>query len=110
MRIWLALSMLVAIGISTSGCVVRPARVYVAPAPGVVVVQPPPPLQAETVPPPPAASGYAWQPGHWRWNGAQYVWWPGRYELIPARATAWVPAHWDDRGGQWVFVPGHWAY
>ena len=100
MRIWLALSMLLAIGVSATGCYVRPARVYVAPPEAVVVVRPPPP----------AASGYAWQPGHWRWNGAEYVWWPGRYELIPARATAWVPAHWDDRGGQWVFVPGHWAY
>jgi hypothetical protein len=107
MRIWITYSMLLAIGISTSGCIVRPARVY-APAP-VVVVSAPPPLQAETVPPPPA-EGYVWQPGHWRWNGAQYVWFPGRYELRPATATAWVPAHWDARGGQWVFVPGHWAY
>jgi hypothetical protein len=102
--------MLLAIGISTSGCIVRPAPVYVAPADGAVVVQPPPAAQVETIPPPPAPSGYAWQPGHWHWNGAQYVWRPGRYELMPAGATAWIPAHWEARGGQWVFKPGHWSY
>ena len=52
------------------------------------VTPPPPPPPAEAVPPPPpGAVPRAWRPGHWRWNGARYVWvgdGPLRIELAAA--------------------------
>lgn len=59
-----------------------------------VIIAPhaPPPPRAEVVPPPRA--GYAWDPGHWRWEGGGY---------------RWVPGHWAARGPNWRWVPGHWA-
>ncbi len=65
-----------------------------------------PPPRYEALPPPPGGA-YIWQPGHWRWNGYQYVWFPGRY--IPRGPYAhFVPGHWALRYGQWVWIPQHW--
>lgn len=45
--------------------------------PGQCLAYAPPPAYHS---PPPAPSSLAvWNPGHWEWNGAQYVWVPGRY-------------------------------
>jgi hypothetical protein len=68
---------------------------------------PVPPPRAEMVPPPPGAQ-YAWEGGHWHWNGAQYAWVPGHYVVRRAGWHNWVPGHWADRGGRWVWVPAHW--
>jgi hypothetical protein len=75
----------------------------------VVVSRPPPAPVAEVVPAAPGpAEVWLWQPGHWRWDGREYVWQPGRYVERPHRAAQWVPPHWQERGPNWVFVAGHW--
>ncbi len=77
----------------------------------VVVARPPPPLRVEVVPAPPAHPDlFVWHTGHWRWEGNEYVWHPGRYEKRPAANAAWVQPEWVARGNQWVFRPGHWKY
>ena len=99
--------------VGSTACTVR------ATAPGVVVrgpevvvsTRPPPPVRIEEVPAPPGpAEVYVWQPGHWHWNGADYVWKPGRYERRPSTTARWVPAEWVAKpNGQWVFHSGHWV-
>ena len=112
MRIAMVLAVLV-LGISSAACVVaaRPARVVVAGP--VIVARPPPPLRVEVIPAAPVAASadlYAWQPGHWRWEGQEYAWIAGRYELRPTPSAVWVPDEWVARRGRWVFRPGHWVY
>jgi hypothetical protein len=34
---------------------------------------PPPPPETETAPPAPSPT-FVWEPGHWYWNGVQYLW------------------------------------
>jgi hypothetical protein len=69
---------------------------------------PPPPPRAETVPPPPGTR-YVWEPGHWHWNGATYVWVGGHYVIRQARWHEYVPGHWQQNPyGQWVWVAAHW--
>ena len=49
-----------------------------------------------------------WEPGHWHWDGREYVWVGGHY-IRPVRANArYVHARWRWNGGAWVWVPGHW--
>ncbi len=67
-----------------------------------------PPLREEVVPPPPGAR-YMWAPGHWRWDGVQYVWVGGEYVLRHRGWHHWVQGAWVLRRGAWVWVPGHWV-
>ncbi len=82
-----------------------------------VIVAPaaPPPPQAETVPPPPATTTVTttyWQPGHWNWNGASWVWVDGTYMQRvqqPSSTAVWVPGQWvQQTTGGYVWVAGHW--
>ncbi len=68
--------------------------------------RPIPEPRPELVPSP--RRGYAWEPGHWHWDGHRYVWFQGRY--IPARANyhQYVPGSWVRRGGGWEWIPAHW--
>ena len=76
---------------------------------GVEVGVAPPPLRAETVPPPPSPA-HEWVPGHWQWNGAQWVWRRGHYVRRPTPVSYWIPAAWvATPKGRWRYVPGHWA-
>ena len=76
---------------------------------GVEVGVAPPPLRVEPVPPPPSPA-HEWVPGHWQWNGAQWVWRPGHYLRRPTPVSYWVPAEWvATPRGRWRYVPGHWA-
>ena len=52
--------------------------------------------------------GFVWVGGYQRWDGARYVWVPGRWVRPPRARARWVPAHWRERRGGWVFVEGHW--
>ena len=64
-----------------------------------VIVAPPAPI-TERIPPAPG-SGYAWMPGHYRWNGSRYVWIQGHYMRHAGRYC----------GGHWGFTPRrgyHW--
>ncbi|HTP82092.1 MAG TPA: hypothetical protein VMQ11_04060 [Alphaproteobacteria bacterium] len=75
----------------------------------VVVPRAPPAPVTEAVPAPPGpAERWVWQPGHWRWNGREYVWAAGHYVERPRRDAEWVPPHWQERGGGWVYVEGRW--
>lgn len=75
------------------------------------LAQPPyppvPPPRYEPVPRPPPGA-YVWQPGHWRWNGVQYVWAPGRYVARRPHYGVWVSGRWVFVHGGWVWRPGHW--
>ncbi len=54
--------------------------------------------------------GYLWEPGHWHWDGVQYVWIGGRYIVARAEYRRYVPGHWRPRGPGWEWVPSHWEY
>jgi len=76
-------------------------------AQGVVIrVAPPAPI-VERRPPPPAR-GYVWIGGFHRWDGARYVWVPGRWDRPPRPHAVWVPAHYAHRHGGYVLIEGHW--
>lgn len=75
-------------------------RVYVKIAP------PAPIVEVRAVAPSP---GHVWIGGFHRWDGAAYVWVPGRYELPPRRGQHWVAGHWAHHkvhGHYWV--EGRW--
>ena len=56
----------------TTSCVVKKERE--------VVTQPQaPPPRVEERPAPPYSTS-VWVPGHWDWNGQEYVWTPGHWE------------------------------
>jgi hypothetical protein len=77
---------------------------------GAAMAQPYPPVpppRAEQMPPPPGTR-YAWEPGHWHWNGAAYVWFGGHYVVRRAHWGVYEPGRWVLRGGGWVWVPAHW--
>lgn len=73
----------------------------------VVTVAPPPP-RMEIVPAAPGRQ-FVWDPGHWRWNGASYVWIAGHYVARPRTEAVWIAGHWTTRGGGWVWEEGHWG-
>ncbi len=83
------------------------AAVLVAPAA-------PPLPQSETIPPLPATATVTtyWQPGHWNWNGSNWVWVDGSYIQRMQQPTAiavWVPGQWVMQStGGYVWVAGHW--
>jgi hypothetical protein len=87
-------------------CAVTPVERDVA----VIQVAPPPPRR-EVIPvlPPDRAKREHWQPGHWRWDGRDYVWVEGRYAVRPRAEAVWIAPRWDRRGSGWVFVEGRWA-
>ncbi len=68
---------------------------------------PPPPARIEepSVAPAPAD---VWVPGHWDWNGRQYVWAEGQWVERPNPNSVWVPSHSEWNGYEWISVPGHW--
>jgi hypothetical protein len=73
----------------------------------IIIGTPPPPLRVEPVPP--ARYGYAWAPGHWRWEGGVHVRVPGHW--VQARAgERWETDRWVEvPNGRWRFVPGQWV-
>ena len=52
--------------------------------------------------------GFVWIAGYHRWDGAAYVWTPGRWERPPHPHAHWVAHRWVHRHGGWVLVEGHW--
>jgi hypothetical protein len=52
---------------------------------------------------------HVWVEGYHRWDGAAYVWVPGRWALPPAGFHTWVPGHWVHHGAEgYYWVDGHW--
>jgi hypothetical protein len=77
----------------------------------VVVAQPPPPPPPppyETVPFQPSPDAY-WVPGHYNWDGNQYIFVGGYWTIPPHRYHQYVESHWVYRGdGRYVYVRGYW--
>jgi WXXGXW repeat (2 copies) len=93
---------------SLAGCIVEPAR-RGGVVTEVVVPRAPPPPRFEEIPPPPRPREVVeWRPGHWHWDGREYVWIPGEYIERPRREAVWEPGHWAERHEGWVWVEGHW--
>ena len=80
----------------------RPAMAQIS---AEIVIGSPPPHYVE--PPPPVRYGYVWAPGYWFWDGRQYVWYAGHWE-VERPAEIFVGAGWIQGPGGWRFVPGHW--
>jgi hypothetical protein len=70
--------------------------------------RPPPPRRAE-IPPPAPSPQVLWKYGHWRWNGQQYVWVPGRYVQRPSPTANWIPDYWEQGPEGWMWVEGQWT-
>jgi hypothetical protein len=88
-----------------AGCVVEPQRGVVE----VVAPQAPPPPRVEIVPAAPRPPEFVvWEPGHWHWNGREFVWVAGHYVERPRREAEWIQGGWQERGPNWVWVGGHW--
>ncbi len=60
----------------TTGCVIKKEKEVERP---VATQPPPPPPRVEERPAPPYSTS-VWVPGHWDWNGQEYVWTPGHWE------------------------------
>ena len=68
-----------------------------------------PPVRVEEVPkPPPTSQALVWQPGHYEWNGAGYVWYSGEYVPQAGHGTLWQPGYWQQTAAGWTWQPGHW--
>ncbi len=68
-----------------------------------------PPAFAELVPAPPRSEGtLIWKPGHFDWDGADYVKVPGRWVDRAGHGTLWQDGYWKQSDGPSVWVPGHW--
>jgi WXXGXW repeat (2 copies) len=73
----------------------------------VVVRVGPPAAIVETRPARPGGE-FVWVDGYHRWDGARYVWVPGRWDRPPHHGQRWVAHHWVHRNGGYVMVEGHW--
>jgi uncharacterized membrane protein len=52
---------------------------------------------------------HVWVPGYWNWNGTEYVWAGGRWDLPPRPHAHWVPGHYrHHRRHGYYWIPGHW--
>ncbi|MFO1047247.1 MAG: hypothetical protein U1E52_05025 [Geminicoccaceae bacterium] len=106
------LSAAIIAALALAGCteIVRepaPRSAVMIDEPGGFVVQERPPVMREEIVPLAPGPGYAWHPGHWRWENG-WAWAPGRYIARPHPEAVWVPGHWAARRYGWSWIPGHW--
>ncbi len=71
----------------------------------IIIRQTPPPERVEVIPM--ARHGYAWDRGHWRWEGHGYAWVAGHWQPV-MRNARWEPGHWEAHGPNWYWREGHW--
>lgn len=70
---------------------------------------PVPPIRAEQVPtPPPSQAVLIWQPGHFDWNGVEYVWIPGEWVDRAGHGTLWQDGYWQQSAQTSQWIPAHW--
>jgi len=67
----------------------------------------PPRVRVERRPMAPSRA-HIWIRGYYHWDGAHYVWVPGRWELRPRAHAWWVPGYWRHTRHGWYWVEGHW--
>ena len=84
---------------ASAACASPTARVYVHVGP------PAPVVETRVVAPGP---GYVWVGGYHRWDGARYVWVPGRWAHPPHAHAVWVHPHWVHNSHGWYAVDGRW--
>lgn len=90
-----------AASVALAGCVTETTAPFSPP--------PIPPLQTEVLPlPPVSAVPLIWQPGHWNWNGAGYVWQPGLYVPQGTHSNMFMPGYWQQTTSGWAWVAPHW--
>ena len=78
------------------------------PPPGVVYVRrSPPAAQIEVVGTAPGPD-FVWIRGYHRWDGAAYVWVPGRWERRPHPGARWVDGRWVHHRNGWYWREGRW--
>jgi hypothetical protein len=96
----------VVVDATPGGAVVVAPRTVVRSAPSrVMVVQPPPPPRVMTRRPPPSRHGEVWVEPYWAWDGMQWVWVDGHWDLPPQPGAIWMAPQWDGR----AWVPGYWT-
>ena len=70
---------------------------------------PVPAVLAEYVPRPPSSRvPLIWQPGHYDWDGARYLWRTGAWVIRADHGTLWQDGYWQSAAPVSVWVPGHW--
>ena len=99
---------LAAAGVASAQTVVQPSSTTVILAPSA-----PPPPQTEVIPPPPDAIAQ-WDPGHWTWDGQQWVWRTGHFQTPPNTVQTsgwhWIPGQWIQQpNGGWAWQAGRWG-
>jgi hypothetical protein len=92
-----------ALAAAVSACNVRPPPGQFGQTASVA----PPPPRVEVVPPAPTER-VSWVPGHWTWDGREYVWETGHYIERPTGRGAYEPGHWEQSARGWTWVPGYW--
>jgi hypothetical protein len=81
-----------------TGCVMQSAPYPLVPA-----------LAVEQMPNPPVTEvPLIWQPGHWNWTGAGYVWQPGEYVPKAGHGGLWMAGYWAQTPSGWAWQPPHW--
>jgi len=65
----------------------------------------PPPPRVEVVPVP--REGYIYEPPHYAYDGANYVWMEGRY-IREREGHRFVPYALERHGDRWHYRGGHW--
>lgn len=98
-------SLVVAVLLLSSACVVRVVEPAI-PVGAEVVAVAPPPEQVEIVGVAPGPN-LIWIRGHWAWRG-RWVWEPGFWERVRP-GHRWVEGHWSAHRHGWVWIEGHWA-
>jgi hypothetical protein len=75
--------------------------------PAAILQKPPSPGGADAMSAQPSPN-HVWIAGHWHWNGGQYTWVAGKWELPPIENAVWVAPHWDSNGNGYVLTEGFW--
>ena len=98
-----ALAALLAVAALASGCEVVKQNTT---CPTVPALRPemrpkPPVMEAEQI----------WQPGHWDWNGATYLWREGQWIRREGRGNLWMDGIWvrERTPGPCRWEPAHWV-
>lgn len=69
----------------------------------------PPPSRDPFVPPVSPEKDRVAYPGHWNWNGFQYLWQPGTLTRI-SPGFVWIPTYQAPVPGGIRIIPGYWDY
>ena len=69
----------------------------------------PPRIRHEEIPPRPGEA-YTWVAGYWGWQGDDWVWIPGRWEIPAGGGVSWIRPRYVRESGVYRYEPGHWSH